>query len=52
LRTKQRQGILWDLASAIYSDRVSAVGLVLSTTILLPLSKASLAAWMKANGEN
>jgi len=44
LRTKQRQGILWDLAKAMYSDRVSAPGFVLSITMLLPFSKASLAA--------
>ena len=44
LRTKHRQGTLYDLARAIYSARVSAPGLVLSTTTLLPFSRASLAA--------
>jgi hypothetical protein len=44
LRTKQRQGILCDLARAMYSERVSAPGFVLSITTLLPLSNASLAA--------
>jgi hypothetical protein len=44
LRTKQRQGILCDLARAIYSDLAAALGFVLSITILLPLSKASFAA--------